>query len=98
MCYNKGTYAVRRGTEGWDEAVIAGLMVGEFVLGVALIAAIILQTGYTPGMSGGAFGGGFQQPGGYTGKKQGVDELLGRVTIVLVVAFAVVTLLLTRYW
>lgn len=73
------------------------LIIGEIVIGLALMAAIILQTGYSPGMSG-AFGGGFQQPGGYAGKKKGVDELLARVTIVLVVVFAVITLVLARLW
>lgn len=74
------------------------LVVGEVIFGLALMAAILLQTGYTPGMSGGAFGGGFTQPGGYGGKKQGVDELLARVTVVLGIVFAVVTLLLARFW
>lgn len=73
------------------------LIVGDIVFGLALIASIMLQTGYTPGMSG-AFGGGFQQPGGYAGKKRGVDELLSRVTVVVVVIFAVITLLLARHW
>ncbi len=78
--------------------VVLALIIGEIVLGLALMASVILQTGYTPGMGGGAFGGGFQQPGGFTGKKRGVDELLGRFTIVLVVLFAVVTLLLAKMW
>lgn len=75
----------------------AALLVGEVVIGLALMAAILLQSGYTPGMSG-AFGGGFQQPAGYGGKKQGVDELLSRVTVILVIIFAVVTLLLVKLW
>lgn len=78
--------------------MITALIIGEVVIGLALIASIILQTGYTPGMSGGAFGGGFVQPSGYTGKKQGVDELLGRVTIVLVIIFALITLFLAKTW
>ncbi len=73
------------------------LIIGEIVFGLAMMVAIMLQTGYTPGMSG-AFGGGFQQPGGYTGKKKGVDELLSRVTIVVTVVFTVITLLLVRVW
>ncbi len=74
------------------------LIIGEIVIGLALIAAIILQTGYTPGMSGGAFGGGFVQPSGYSGKKQGVDELLARVTVILAIVFALITLFLAKSW
>ncbi|MCL5115613.1 MAG: preprotein translocase subunit SecG [Firmicutes bacterium] len=77
--------------------VSTALIVGEIVFGLALMASILLQSGYTPGMSG-AFGGGFSQPNGYGGKKQGVDELLSRVTVVLAIVFAVVTLLLARFW
>jgi preprotein translocase subunit SecG len=84
--------------EGWDGHVTLALIVGEIVIGLALMAAIILQQGYTPGMSGGAFGGGFVQPSGYSGKKQGVDELLARITVILAVVFAVITLLLAKMW
>lgn len=73
------------------------LIIGDIVIGLALMAAIMLQTGYTPGMAG-AFGGGFQQQSGYGVKKQGVDDLLSRVTVVLAIVFAVVTLLLARFW
>ena len=86
-----------RHEEGWDEKVTLALIIGEIVLGLVLMAAIIMQTGYTPGMSG-AFGGGFQQQSGYGVKKQGVDDLLARVTVVVGVMFAVVTLLLARFW
>ena len=75
----------------------AALVVGEVIFGLALMAAILLQTGYTAGMSG-AFGGGFQQQGAYGGKKQGVDELLSRATVILAIVFAIITLLLARVW
>lgn len=78
--------------------VTLALIIGELVIGVALMASVLLQTGYTPGMSGGAFGGGFQSQSGYGGKKQGVDELLGRVTVVLSIVFAILTLLLAKFW
>ncbi|NMP21278.1 preprotein translocase subunit SecG [Sulfobacillus harzensis] len=74
------------------------LIIGEVVFGLALMAAILLQTGYTPGMAGGAFGGGVPQSGGYGVKKQGVDDLLARITVILGVVFAVLTLLLARFW
>ncbi len=74
------------------------LIIAEIVFGLALMAAILLQTGYTPGMAGGAFGGGVPQSGGYGVKKQGVDDLLARVTVVLAILFGVATLLLARFW
>jgi preprotein translocase subunit SecG len=83
--------------EGWGCTVTVALIVGDIVIGLALMAAILLQQGYTAGMSG-AFGGGFQQQAGLGGKKQGVDELLSRITVVLVIVFAVITLLLARVW
>ena len=73
------------------------LIVGEIIIGLGVMASILLQTGYTAGMSG-AFGGGMAQQGSYGGKKQGVDEFLARVTIVLAIVFAVLTLLLARLW
>jgi preprotein translocase subunit SecG len=74
--------------------MVTAFLVGDLVVAVALMAAILLQTGYTPGMSG-AFGGGFAQQG-YGGKKQGVDELLSKITVILGIIFAVVTLILVR--
>ncbi len=75
--------------------VITTLIVIDVVLGLAVMAAILLQTGYSAGISG-AFGGGSQQA--YGGKKRGVDELLERVALVLAILFAVVTLILARLW
>ncbi len=75
--------------------MITALVVLDVVLCVAMMAAILLQTGYSAGISG-AFGGGTQQS--YGGKKRGVDELLERVTVVTAVVFAIVTLLLTHLW
>lgn len=75
--------------------MITTLIVIDVVLGLAVMAAILLQTGYSAGISG-AFGGGSQQA--YGGKKRGVDELLERVALVLAILFAVVTLILARLW
>lgn len=75
--------------------MIMTLIVIDVVLGLAVMAAILLQTGYSAGISG-AFGGGSQQA--YGGKKRGVDELLERVALVLAILFAVVTLILARLW
>lgn len=76
--------------------MVTVLMVVDVVVAVALMAAILLQTGYSAGMSG-AFGGGMSaQP--YSGKKKGVDEFLERVSLILAIVFAVVTLVLVHLW
>ncbi|AEJ39704.1 preprotein translocase subunit SecG [Methylacidiphilum caldifontis] len=72
------------------------LLVADIIVAVLLMGSILLQTGYTPGMSG-ALGGGYTQQG-LGGKKQGVDEFLAKVTVVLSILFAVITLLLARFW
>lgn len=77
--------------------VIITLFVLEVVLAVAVVAAIILQTGYSAGISG-AFGGGGGGPSTYGGKKQGVDQLLEKVSLYLAIALGIVTLLLAHYW
>lgn len=71
------------------------LIILDAVLAVATMAAILLQTGYSPGISG-AFGGG-SAPQMY-GKKKGVDEFLARVTTFLAIAFGLVTLILAHIW
>lgn len=60
------------------------------LLSVALIAAIILQSGKSAGLSG-AIAGGAET---LFGKKKGLDELLGKVTMVVAVLFAVTSLVL----
>jgi len=60
------------------------------LLSVALIAAIILQSGKSAGLSG-AIAGGAET---LFGKKKGLDELLGKVTIVVAVFFAATALFL----
>ncbi len=77
--------------------MITVLMILEIILAMAVIGSIILQTGYSAGISG-AFGGGGGGPSGYTGKKQGVDQLLEKFSLYLSIALAIVTLLLVHYW
>ena len=60
------------------------------LLSVALIAAVILQSGKSAGLSG-AIAGGAET---LFGKKKGLDELLGKVTIVVAVFFAATALFL----
>lgn len=54
------------------------------LLSIALIAAVILQSGKSAGLSG-AIAGGAET---FFGKKKGLDELLGKVTIVVAILFA----------
>lgn len=60
------------------------------LLSVALIAAVVLQSGKSAGLSG-AIAGGAET---IFGKKKGLDELLGKVTIVVAVFFAATALFL----
>lgn len=57
---------------------------------LALIAAVILQSGSSAGLSGSIAGGAET----LFGKKKGLDELLGKVTIVVAVLFAATSLFL----
>lgn len=60
----------------------------HFILAVALIAAVVLQSGRSAGLSG-VIAGGAET---LFGKKKGLDELLGKVTIVVAVLFAATAL------
>ncbi|MBM4236515.1 MAG: preprotein translocase subunit SecG [Firmicutes bacterium] len=59
------------------------------VLCLALIAAVLLQSGRSAGL--GAIAGGAQS---LVGKKKGLDEKLGQVTTYLAVAFMLFTIVL----
>lgn len=72
------------------------LMIVDVVFGLAVMASILLQQGHMPGLSG-AFGGGGSGPQMYA-KKRGVDDFLERVTVVLSIIFAIVTLILVHIW
>lgn len=60
------------------------------VLCLGLIASILLQSGKSAGLSG-AIAGGAET---FFGKKKGMDELLGKVTVVVGIAFAATSLIL----
>lgn len=64
------------------------------LISIALIAAVILQSGKSAGLSGAIAGGAETLFGG---KKKGLDELLGKVTIVLAVLFAASALFLVLW-
>lgn len=69
------------------------LQIIEAVLSIALIAAVVLQSGKGGGLSG-SIGGGAESVLG--GKKKGLDEYLSKITMVLGALFAVVTLSLVK--
>lgn len=69
----------------------AVLIVLEVIVCVALIAAVLLQSG--KGGVGSTFGGG---EGSYFGKGNDLDTIMAKATIVLGCAFAVITLALAK--
>ncbi len=67
-------------------------MVVDAVVAIALIAAVLGQEAKSGGM-GGLDGG---ADAVFSGKARGMDALLARVTVVLAVIFAAVTLIIAR--
>lgn len=67
------------------------LTIVEVLISLAVIAAVLLQSGTSAGLSGSIAGGAETLLGG---KKKGLDELLSKVTRWLAVAFLVVLLAL----
>ena len=65
------------------------LMVVDFIVCVALIGAVLLQTGRGAGLSGGG-------DGAFFGKGNDLDTVLSKATIVLGTAFGVITLALAK--
>jgi len=60
----------------------------HFILSIALIAVVVLQSGRSAGLSGSIAGGAET----LFGKKKGMDELLGKVTIVVAILFGATAL------
>lgn len=73
--------------------MITALMILEAIISIALIAAVVLQSGKSAGLSGSIAGGAETLFGG---KKKGLDELLARATMVLGAVFGIVTMALVR--
>lgn len=67
------------------------LTIVEVLIAIAMIAAVLLQSGTSAGLSGSIAGGAETLFGG---KKKGLDELLSKITCWLAVAFLVVSLIL----
>ncbi len=66
------------------------MMILHVLLSIALITVVILQSGRSAGLSGAITGGAET----LFGKKKGMDELLGKVTIIVAVFFAATALVL----
>lgn len=66
------------------------LTVLHVLLCMGLIAIILLQSGKSAGLSG-AIAGGAET---FFGKKKGLDEFLGKITVYVAVAFAVTSMVL----
>ncbi len=62
----------------------------HIILCLGLIAVVLLQSGRSAGLSG-AIAGGAET---FFGKKKGMDEFLGKVTVVIAVVFAITSLTL----
>ena len=69
------------------------LQIVEAILSILLIAVIVMQSGKGGGLSG-SIGGGVESALG--GKKRGLDEYLSKITMVLGILFAVVTMSLVK--
>ncbi len=60
------------------------------LIAIGLIAVILLQSGKSAGLSG-AIAGGAET---FFGKKKGLDEFFGKITIVLAVIFGIMSVIL----
>jgi len=72
--------------------MITLLMVLDVVVSVALIAAVLLQSGRGGGLSS-SFGGG---DGTFFGKGNDLDTVMSKATIVLGAAFGIITLVIAK--
>lgn len=66
------------------------MMILHVLLSIALITVVILQSGRSAGLSGAITGGAET----LFGKKKGMDELLGKVTLIVAVFYAATALVL----
>lgn len=66
------------------------LTILHVILSLGLITVILLQSGKSAGLSG-AIAGGAET---FFGKKKGLDELFGKVTVFVAIGFAVTSLIL----
>ncbi|MEW5921926.1 MAG: preprotein translocase subunit SecG [Bacillota bacterium] len=67
------------------------LIIVYIIVCLSLIATVLLQSGKSAGLSGSIAGGGQA----LFGKKKGLDDLLGRISTVLAIAFMILATILT---
>ena len=72
--------------------MVVFLTILQVLVCLGVIAAVVLQSGKSAGLSGSSAGG---AEAFFGGKKKGLDELLGKITRWLAAAFLVLTLLIT---
>ncbi len=72
------------------KSIVMGL---HALIALGLIAVILLQSGKSAGLSG-AIAGGAET---FFGKKKGLDQFFGKVTIVLAVVFGLLSIILTMW-
>lgn len=70
------------------------LMVLDVIVCIALMASILLQSGKSAGLSG-SFGGSGESMFG--GKSTDMDDMLAKITIVLGIAFVVISMLIAKF-
>jgi len=70
------------------------LMVLDVIICIALMASVLLQSGKSAGLSGSIGGGGESMFGG---KSNDMDDMLAKITVVLGIAFGVITMLIAKF-
>lgn len=73
--------------------MLTAMMILDAVISIALIASVVLQSSKSSGMGGSISGG---ADAVFGGKAKGLDALLAKLTMVLAVLFAVVTLIIAK--
>ncbi|KAF1086144.1 preprotein translocase subunit SecG [Sporotomaculum syntrophicum] len=66
------------------------LTVLQVILSIGLITVVLLQSGKSAGLSGSIAGGAET----FFGKKKGLDDFLAKITVLVAIAFAAVSLIL----
>ncbi|MEA5092274.1 putative protein-export membrane protein SecG [bioreactor metagenome] len=70
------------------------LMVLDVIVCIALMASVLLQSGKSAGLSGSIGGGGESMFGG---KSNDMDDMLAKITVVLGIAFGVISMLIAKF-
>lgn len=71
--------------------MVEGLVTAlHVIMSIAVIVVVLMQSGKSAGLSGSIAGGAET----FFGKKKGLDELLGKITIMVGILFAITSLVL----